>query len=105
MVGAKLSFYGEAQCKQCNARSAKTKFSRQGRVGDTKYETFDALNFVSPVDLPQLSADFVGFLVTVRISPALVANLAYLTLEIVNVHSPLRSPSYTPIRLHKSLAS
>ena len=30
----------------------------------TKYETFDALNFVSPVDLhsvAQLSADFVGF--------------------------------------------
>src|SRR5579859_4253189 len=58
----------------------------------TNYETFDALNFVSPVDLhsvAQLSADFVGFLVTVRISPALVANLAYLTLDIVNVHSPL----------------
>lgn len=74
----------------------------------TKYETFGALNFVSPVDLhsvAQLSADFVGFLVTIPISPALVANLAYLTLDIVNVHSPLRSPSYTIIRRHKSLAS
>src|SRR5271168_5218100 len=41
----------------------------------TKYETFDALNFVSPVDLhsvAQLHADFVGFLVTVCTSPALV---------------------------------
>src|ERR1700722_4128852 len=73
-----------------------------------KYETFDALNFVSPVGLhsvAQLSTDFVGFLVTVRISPALVANPAYLTLDIVNVHSPLRNPSYTPIKLRKSLAS
>ena len=70
-----------------------------------KNETFNAIEFVSPVNLPaivEISADSVELLVPVRISLALagVANL-----NIVNVLSPHRSPSHTLIRLHKSLAS